>query len=82
VALVTSDGYISSYINMLPTISIKEFLTVQGMISPWNLKKKYNTKTLTHYRPEIPFGNRKKLFYRIFSVRYCYNLKNITPLET
>jgi len=30
---------------------------------------------LTQNRP----AEQKKIFYRIFSVQYCHNLKNITP---
>jgi len=37
---------------------------------------------LTHHRPAMPFGNRKIIFWRIFSAQYCHNSKNITPLET
>jgi len=37
---------------------------------------------LTHYRPAMPAGKRKKILYSIFSVCYCHNFKNITPLET
>jgi len=38
-------------------------------------------EVFTHYRPAMPFQNRKNHF-RDFSVQYCYNIKNITPLET
>jgi len=37
--------------------------------------------TLTHYRPAIPFGNRKKYFRVSFSFSFDI-LKNITPLYT
>jgi len=49
----------------------------QAKFSPNTL----GTYGLTHC-PAMPFGNRKKIFQRIFAVQNCYNLKNITPLET
>jgi len=30
---------------------------------------------LTHYRPAMPFGNRKKMFWGIYLVQYYHNLK-------
>ena len=35
--------------------------------------------TLTHYRPAMPFGNRKKMFQKIILVKYCYNSKKYHP---
>jgi len=32
--------------------------------------------------PSDAVRQQKKIFLRIFSVQYCLNLKNITPLET
>jgi len=32
-------------------------------------------KFVTLYRPAMPFGNRKKIFLRIFSVQFRLNLK-------
>ena len=64
-------------VTVFPPLLINQLL----LRAPENTKKPH-CKYLTHYRPAVPFGNRKKIFYRIFSVQYCYNLKNITPLET
>jgi len=36
---------------------------------------------VTHCRPAMPFGNRKKNILEDLLVQYCQNLKNITPLE-
>ena len=36
---------------------------------------------LTHYHPAMPFGNKKKVFYRIFSAQYRHNLKKYYPSE-
>jgi len=41
------------------------------------LPKKFLTSRviflLTHYRPAMPFGNRKTYFRGIFSVQHCHN---------
>ena len=36
-------------------------------------------RSLTRYRPAMPFGNRKKNILEDLSVHYCHNSKNITP---
>ena len=49
---------------------------------PSRLKLGIGQSKLTHYRPAMPFDNRKIYSERIFSVQYGQNLKNILPLET
>jgi len=43
------------------------------------------TKSFNRINPLLPSDavrKQNKIFYGIFSVQYCYYLKNITPLET
>jgi len=42
---------------------------------------KHTKPTLTHYRPAMPFGNRKKYFGRFFLFGIV-KIKKISPLET
>jgi len=53
---------------------IEEVETENCFVFLWGL--------LAHYRPAMPFGNRKEIFQGIFSVQFCHNFIYITPLQT